>query len=221
MGSSLWASGKNTATYNPRTVSYCLLLILLQTVGITVKVWKNFRKFPEVSLSADTKSRANTKLDPVIQELGWGWVHPHLLSILSWVKKSSRTALPSRLWLSKGCVMWSGQTLLTKLSPHWKTNFAYLNNFCLRNEFSSHYPHWLLQFQNNETSRRHHTHQQTVQGSFGSRFHYFTGPPYVWGKCHLPEVMLISLFQGISFKRKSSFLKQTYVFWVRNYKLKN
>lgn len=44
---------------------------------------------------------------------------------------------PADTQLSKGCIMWSGQSLLTKHFPHWETNFACLNNFRVKNVFSS------------------------------------------------------------------------------------
>ena len=68
-------------------------------------------------------------------------------------------ASPANTQLSKGCLMWSGQSLLTKLSLHWETNFARLNNVRIKNVFSSLLPYssvskqWVQQWAPNASAK--------------------------------------------------------------------
>ena len=119
---------------------------------------------------------------------------------------------PADTQLSKGWIMWTGQSLLTKLFPHWETNFACLNNFRVKNVFSSLLP-TLFSF-------------KTVRTAMGTRFiseastdHLdqdsttFTGP-YLWGKItargdvdflHLKRKQRCPFSRGFLLKGKSHF----------------
>lgn len=128
---------------------------------------------------------------------------------------------PADTQLSKGCIMWSGQSLLTKLFPHWETNFAALNNFRIKK--CVFLPPSLLfsSVLNNEVSSGHHVYQQRSHRSLGSRFHHFYRT-ILWEKITArgdvdflySKRKQVSLFQGISCKRKIPFLKQTHIFWI-------
>lgn len=114
--------------------------------------------------------------------------------------------------------MWSGQSLLTKLFPHWETSFACLNNFPVKNVFPPSIPALLSSFKT-RSSAVGTKFISKVSRLFGSRCHHFYWTIW-WGKItarsdldflHLKKV---SLFQGLSFQRKIPFLKQTHIFWI-------
>lgn len=116
--------------------------------------------------------------------------------------------------------MWSGQSLLTKHFPHWETNFACLNNFRVKNVFSSLLP-TLFSIKTMRTAVGARFIREASMDPLHQDPTTFTGLYYE--ERLLPEVMVIcvfkkktemSLFQGISFKRKIPVLKQTYAFWI-------
>lgn len=132
---------------------------------------------------------------------------------------------PADTQLSKGYSMWSGQSLLTKLCPHWETSFACLNNFPVKNVFPPSIPALLSSFKT-RSSAVGTKFVSKVSRLFGSRCHHFHWTVW-WGKItarsdldflHLQKV---SLSQGFSFQRKIPFLKQTHIFWINCKQKKN
>lgn len=161
-------------------------------MGAIVKVW-NFRIIHPVFKDLIPNSKLNPSQGPVsrVEWLGLffhvlpgAWADSTFPTFTAFLPRSkghlSQTS-PADTQLSKGCIMWSGQWLLTKLFPHWETNSACLSNFRVKNVFSSLHPYSSLQFQNDEDSSGHQIHQQRSHRSLGSKFHHFHWV-ILWGK---------------------------------------